>query len=269
MLPGAAYTLSSPRPDNRAEHMASPSPGRIIVVDDDELFSESIRENLSDAGYSVKTFADGPSVLAFLDSGGESDLLLLDWRMPGMNGIEVLRQLRAREHDIPVIFLTVLSDQIYEEAGLLGGAVDFVEKSRSFSILLKRLELILTGARAGQGRSDKSDPEPRTVGNLTLLPDSSRALWRREMVELTLTEFRVVDYLASRVGTDVRYRDLYDLVRGEGFVAGTGENGYRANVRTLIKRVRQKFRALDEDFDEIENYPGFGYRWRAPGGTGG
>lgn len=243
--------------------MTSTPSARIVVVDDDELFSESIQENLTDAGYSVRAFADGPSVLDFLANGGESDLILLDWRMPGMNGIEVLRQLRAREYDIPVIFLTVLSDQIYEEAGLLGGAVDFVEKSRSFSILLKRLELILTGTRAATRKEGEAEAAPVSVGNLTLLLDSGRALWRREMVELTLTEFRVVDYLASRAGTDVRYRDLYDLVRGEGFVAGTGEEGFRANVRTLIKRVRQKFRALDDRFDEIENYPGFGYRWRA------
>ena len=248
--------------------MTAPPLARIVVVDDDELFSESIRENLTDAGYSVKTFADGPSVLEFLAKDGGSDLILLDWRMPGMNGIEVLRQLRAREYDVPVIFLTVLSDQIYEEAGLLGGAVDFVEKSRSFSILLKRLELILGGSRATTRKEGESEAAPLSVGNLTLLPDSGRALWRREMVELTLTEYKVVDFLASRAGTDVRYRDLYDLVRGEGFVAGTGEEGYRANVRTLIKRVRQKFRALDDRFDEIENYPGFGYRWRGPDGAG-
>jgi two-component system response regulator ChvI len=60
----------------------------------------------------------------------------------------------------------------------------------------------------------------------------------------------------------VRYRDLYDLVHGEGFVAGYGEDGYRTNVRTFIKRVRKKFRDIDDQFDAIENYPGFGYRWK-------
>ncbi|HLW28926.1 MAG TPA: helix-turn-helix domain-containing protein, partial [Kiloniellales bacterium] len=69
---------------------------------------------------------------------------------------------------------------------------------------------------------------------------------------------------AERAGQDVTYRELYDLVHGRGFVAGSGPDGYRANVRTFMKRIRQKFRELDEDFDEIENYPGFGYRWRQP-----
>ena len=57
------------------------------------------------------------------------------------------------------------------------------------------------------------------------------------------------------------YREIYDLVHGEGFVAGAGEDGYRANVRTFIKRIRQKFRDLDDTFDRIENYPSYGYRW--------
>ena len=72
---------------------------------------------------------------------------------------------------------------------------------------------------------------------------------------------------AGRAGRDVSYREIYDLVRGEGFRAGSGEQGYRANVRALIKRIRQKFRDVDPTFDLIENYPGFGYRWRDGAGA--
>jgi len=238
----------------------------IVIVDDDELFSESIQQNLMDHGYRTSIFSDGPSVLDYLAGGGDGDLILLDWQMPGMNGIEVLRNLRSGQYDMPVIFLTVLSDQIYEEAGLLGGAVDFIEKSRSFSILLKRLQLILTGARAGSppaGRAAVSGPTK--LGNLELHPDSSRAFWKGDAVDLTLTEFKIVQLLASRPGKDIRYRELYDAVHGAGFVAGEGDDGYRTNVRALIKRTRQKFRALDDGFTEIENYAGFGYRWRPSG----
>jgi two-component system response regulator ChvI len=70
-----------------------------------------------------------------------------------------------------------------------------------------------------------------------------------------------VDHLASNVGHDVGYRELYDLVHGEGFVAGSGDQGYRVNTRTFIKRIRQKFRKIDSEFAQIENYLGFGYRW--------
>ena len=72
----------------------------------------------------------------------------------------------------------------------------------------------------------------------------------------------MVHCLASRAGHDISYRELYDMVHGKGFVAGPGADGYRSNVRTFIKRIRRKFKEIDSGFDGIENYPGFGYRWR-------
>jgi two-component system response regulator ChvI len=110
----------------------------VLIVDDDALLRESLEQNLIDAGFAVSGFADGKSALAHFDNAATGDLILLDWKMPEMNGIEVLKHLRERAIDVPVVFLTVLSDQIYEKAALLGGAVDFVEKSRSFAILRRR-----------------------------------------------------------------------------------------------------------------------------------
>jgi len=239
----------------------------IVVIDDDDLFRESVEQNLLDAGYDVRTFADGPSALESLAGGGRADLILLDWKMPGMNGIEVLRRLRETGPAVPVIFLTVLTEQIYEEAALLGGAVDFVEKSRSFAILKRRIELIVAGAKQRSPAPEETDGGAGTtqVGPLTLHRGSHRAVWRNTEVPLTVSEFRIVALMAGRAGRDVRYRDIYDLVRGEGFAAGQGADGYRQNVRTFIKRIRQKFRDLDPAFEAIENYPGFGYRWRDQG----
>lgn len=231
----------------------------VLVVDDDALFSESVSRNLVDAGYRTRVFADGPATLHHLASAPGADLVLLDWKMPGMTGIEVLQRLRMRKIDIPVIFLTVLSNQIYEEAGLLNGAVDFVEKSRSFSILLKRIELTLAGHRARSGEDAQTG---KRYGDLLLRPASRRAAWKGTDVEFTLTEFDILAYLAENSDRDVSYREIYDIVHGEGFVAGEGEIGYRANVRAFIKRIRQKFREIDAGFGFISNYPGFGYRWR-------
>jgi len=156
----------------------------------------------------------------------------------------------------------VLSDDIYEQAALEGGAVDFIDKTRRLPILLKRLQLIAEGGR--------SVPEPEPVrapsfcrGQLMLRSDTNRALWADRVVDLTLTEFRIVTLLAERAGRDVGYREIYDLVHGKDFVAGQGSEGYRANVRTFIKRIRKKFRDVDPDFDHIENYASFGYRWTA------
>src|SRR5271156_4294222 len=119
----------------------------LILVDDDDLFRESLGLNLIDEGYEVTTFANGRDVLAYLDQGGGADVMLLDWRMPNLTGLDVLRQIRAAGTTIPVIFLTVLSDDVYEEAALEGGAVDFIDKSRRLPILLKRLHLITEGMR--------------------------------------------------------------------------------------------------------------------------
>jgi two-component system response regulator ChvI len=236
---------------------------RIAVVDDDPLFRESLGQNLQDAGYEVVDFDDGRALLDYFAGDGTAAAVLLDWRMPNMTGIEVLRHLREREFSVPVIFLTVLGDQVYEEAALHHGAVDFVEKSRSLSIVKKRLEIALATGKgiAGEGKAE----ERLRVGPLDLDLKTARAYWNGDQVPLTLTEFRIVERLAGRAGRDVRYRELYDQVHGTGFMAGAGEEGYRGNVRTLIKRIRQKFRALDDDFEAIENYPGFGYRWRDDG----
>jgi two-component system response regulator ChvI len=228
----------------------------------------------------VIPFDRGAPALDYFLRGGNADVVLLDWRMPKMDGIDVLRQLRASGIEVPVIFLTVLSDQIYEEAALAGGAVDFVEKSRSLPILLKRMQLILGGRKTGPDEGGEAPAIPGTQpgapagaaaggananlfnrGDLELRLDGSRAFWRGTRVDLTLTEFNIVRLMATRPGEDISYREIYDLVHGKGFVAGYGPAGYRANVRAFIKRIRQKFRMVDGEFDLIDNYPGFGYRW--------
>lgn len=235
---------------------------RIILVDDDDLFRESLQQNLADAGFEAVGFGTGGAAIDYVADGNPADLVLLDWKMPGLNGIQVLRLLRDKGFQVPVIFLTVLSDQIYEEAALHSGAVDFVEKARSFSILAKRVELILSGAKAKIGDAGSEDSEGHVKrGHLELREDTRRAFWKGTQIDLSLTEFEMLYYLVSRAGSDVRYRELYDLVHGKDFVAGPGENGYRTNVRTFIKRIRQKFRKVDDSFSHIENYPGFGYRW--------
>src|SRR5215471_13152251 len=157
----------------------------LLLVDDDDLFRESLGLNLIDEGYEVTSFANGRDVLAYLDRGGAGDVMLLDWRMPNLTGLDVLRRTRAAGITIPVIFLTVLSDDFYEEAALEGGAVDFIDKSRRLPILLKRLQLIAEGGR--------SVPEPQPgrtpsfqLGQLRLRFDTNRAWWAERAVDLTL-----------------------------------------------------------------------------------
>jgi len=231
----------------------------ILLVDDDDLFRESLGLNLVDEGYEVTSFDNGQDALVYLNEGS-ADVMLLDWRMPKLTGIDVLRRMRSASITIPVIFLTVLSDDFYEETALEGGAVDFIDKARRLPILLKRLRLITEGGRSGP------EPEPvqsRCLGRLMLRFDAKRASWGERAVDLTLTEFTIVTLLAEKAGQNVGYREIYDLVHGKDFVAGHGSEGYRANVRTFIKRIRKKFRDVDPGFDHIDNYASFGYRWIA------
>jgi two-component system response regulator ChvI len=237
-------------------------PPHIVLVDDDDLFRESLGLNLVDEGYEVSSFAGGAPALEHFAAGGRADVVLLDWRMPGMNGLEVLRSLRRAGNTTPVIFLTVLSEDIYEEAALEGGAVDFIDKSRRLSILIKRLRLIAEGSRPTPDVSGQVG-DVLHIGELELRFDINRASWAGTPINLTLTEFKIVALLALRIGEDVNYREIYDLVHGKDFVAGYGGEGYRANVRTFIKRIRKKLREVDSEFEHIHNYAGFGYRWLA------
>jgi two-component system response regulator ChvI len=127
--------------------MKGASSAQIVLVDDDELFRETLRFKLIEEGYEVASFSSGNGALEHFAAGGSADVVVLDWRMPGMNGLEVLRRLRRAGSTTPVIFFTVLSEDIYEDAALESGAVDFIDKSRRLSILLKRLRLSAEGTR--------------------------------------------------------------------------------------------------------------------------
>ena len=244
---------------------------RIAIVDDDDLFRESLGLNLAEQGFEVIDFPGGQQALDYLLAGNQVDAILLDWRMPGLDGPAVLRRLRESEVHAPVIFLTMLSDEIYEEAALKWGAVDFIDKSRRLPIILGRLRLITEGAKpipalAGQSgagaAAGAAAGEELRRGPLVLRQDIHRAYWRDAQVDLTLSEFGIVRYIAFQADGDVTYRQIYDVVRGKDFAAGYGSEGFRANVRSFIKRIRKKFRDVDTMFEAIDNYPGFGYRWR-------
>ncbi len=233
----------------------------IAVVDDDQVFRDMITLNLEGAGFKVVPLASGEEILSWAASGGRANAILLDWRMPGMDGLSTLKQLHAAGSEMPVIVLTSLGESVFEEAALANGAVDFIDKSRSFTIIEKRLSLVIEGQRKpGLEVSSKGERVTR-IGPLELRHQSSRAIWAGRPISLTLSEFKVVEVIAMKHGSDVSYREIYDSVKGEGFIAGHGSTGYRANVRSLVKRVRQKFKDIDDRFDHIENYPGFGYRW--------
>ncbi len=248
--------------------MSADSPIRVVLVDDDRLFRDAIAAGLRREGFEVEAFDGGAPALAALAGESERstcDVIVLDWRMPEMEGPQVLERLRAAGVMTPAVMLTSLSDQVYEEAALGFGAVDFVDKERSVTILAHRLRVAATRTSEAPQAGGQGADDLATIGDLVLDLTARRARWRGQEIDLTLTEFDMVAMMAQRAGRDVTYRELYDLVHGSGFQSGSGSDGYRSNVRGFIKRIRRKFETLDSGFSAIENYPGFGYRWRSPG----
>jgi len=239
--------------------MSKTATATIIVVDDDDLFRPLLVGNLREADYLVSEFPSPEALLQELAKGPlPADLYILDWKMPGMTGFELLKLLRAQGITTATLFLTSHDDVLYEESALREGAADFVGKTRSFAILRHRIERVLGGATAP---ATNETPSPATIGALTLDSAQHRVTWGSKVIELTLGEYRAVQLLATS-GRDVSYREIYDTMRGENFIAGAGPEGYRANVRALVKRIRQKFAEADTNFAAIENYPGYGYRWK-------
>lgn len=238
----------------------------IVLVDDDDLYREVLSAELADRGFAVSCFADGPSFLAAMSKGVTADLALLDWVLPQMSGFELLEALRKNGIGLPVVFLTGHSLAERELQALDRGAVDFVDKARGTEVLAHRLRVIIEARRRGPapGVPALVGPPIERHGALALHPATARALWRERDVGLTITEYKILVQLVSHKGQAQTYRAIYDTAHYQGFVAGSGERGYNTNVRSLVKRIRRKFLAVDPEFSEIENLQGVGYRWRDP-----
>ncbi|MDZ5649603.1 response regulator transcription factor [Nitrospirillum sp. BR 11828] len=250
-------------------------PARVVLVDDDEAFREAATGELEDLGFTVTGFPDAKSLIQYLTSAdgaglddSVADILVVDWCLERTLGIDLLPDLRRRGCRIPVIFLTGMSMPANETLALDRGAVDFIDKTRGMSVLARRIRLILQPPTATAPTPTTKGGDEIVCGNLTLKPKVNRAFWRGRDVMLTVTEFSIVEFMVANLGEHVTYRAIYDRVHWSGFIAGSGEDGYRTNVRSSIKRIRSKFNAIDRGFAEIENFAAFGYRWRDPASIG-
>ena len=227
-------------------------PHTIALVDDDQNILASLSAALEDEGYSVDTYVDGVEALDGI-ARRPVDLAILDIKMPRMDGMELLGNLR-KKNNLPVIFLTSKDDEIDEVMGLRMGADDYIKKPFSQRLLLERIRAVLRRHEPGEIEQDKMDVLRR--GDLIL--DSSRHLctWKDKEVNLTVTEFLLVEALARRPG-HVKNRDqLIDAAYGEHIYVDD------RTIDSHIKRLRRKFKNEDEEFAEIETLYGVGYRYR-------
>jgi two-component system, OmpR family, response regulator ChvI len=206
------------------------------------------RERLLGLGFTVQVLdaaaLNGPSAANI-----DADIVVVDRSLARTWG-----PLNTQKVNAPVVFINGLAFPRADYGS------DVIKGSIDADSSLSALRLAATFAEHG-----KADPaeEGMTCGNLKL--HGARAFWNGVDLGLTIGEYKMVELLASRPGHFFTYRAIYDRLRHEGFVAGEGPHGHWANVRSAIKRLRNKFRAFDSVFDEIENYSGFGYCWRKPG----
>lgn len=233
----------------------------VLYVEDDDHFRNAVEIELTDEGFGVHSFRDGSSMLSAVAQGLHADIVVLDWGLEKVDGIDLLGEIRARGLQWPVVFLTGRNSPTHERLALRRGAADFIDKARGTSVLAARLHLIATRRSFA---SELSSEDVFHCGRLILRPKISRAYWNEVDVCLTVTEFKIVKLLASNVGSFITYRRIYDCIHHVGFVAGSGEAGYRTNVRSAIKRIRNKFKVHCPDFDAIQTYTSFGYCWGKP-----
>jgi two-component system, OmpR family, response regulator ChvI len=232
----------------------------VALVDDDPLYCEAMTQHLVDRGFAVHSFGNGRCFLDAVEQGLAVRIVLLDWTLPSMSGLEVLRALRQRQVALPVIFLTGRCRVDYELAALRSGAVDFVDKARGIETLAPRLRRLIA-CRCHRA-------EAACHGELVLHPAMWRAEWRGHDVGLTVTEYKVVARLLAANGEPVTFRATYDEMHYPGFQAGTGARGHEVNVRGMMKKIRRKFEAVDEGFNRIRNVVNVGYLWDSTGKSG-
>ena len=228
----------------------------IALVDDDKNILASVSMLLEQEGYHIRTFSDGASALTAL-TASPPDLVILDIKMPRMDGLELLRRLR-QNGDLPVILLTSKDEEIDELMGLNAGADDYIRKPFSQRLLLERVKAVLR--RSDPHEAPAPGPEGKKEalvrGKLALDPQRHECTWDAKPVRLTVTEFLILQSLAARPGF-VKSRDsLMDAAYDDQVYVDD------RTIDSHIKRLRKKFKASDNEFDMIETLYGVGYRFK-------
>ena len=225
----------------------------IALVDDDRNILTSISMALENEGFKVQTYIDAENALIGI-SRNPPDLAVIDIKMPRMDGEELLRRLRKKT-TIPILFLTSKDEEVDELLGLKLGADDFIKKSGGFSIkvLIERIRVQL------RKKTNNIDDTKSLIkhGKLVLDPSQLECEWNGKSLpeKLTTTEFLIVKELAKRPGIikeraqlmDIAYKDNNDIED--------------RTIDSHVKRIRKKFKKVDENFSAIETRYGSGYRW--------
>jgi two-component system phosphate regulon response regulator PhoB len=231
---------------------SSPSTPRILVVDDEEDLLELVRYNLAKDGYLVECVTTGEEALKAARRE-PPDLIVLDWRLPSVDGLEVCRRLKgeARTRDVPIVMLTAKGEEGDMIAGLERGADDYIAKPFSPRVLSARVRALL---RRGEARKRSEMETTIDVHELSIHPGRHEATLAGRPVELTYTEFALLQFLARRPGWAFTRTQIVDAVKGED---------YPVTERSVDVQVAGLRKKLGTFGSYIETVRGVGYRFRA------
>ena len=227
----------------------------IALVDDDRNILTTVSIALHAEGFATRVYTDGPTALkALLDS--PPDLAIFDIKMPRMDGFELLQRLREKSA-MPVIFLTSKDEELDEARGLALGADDYIAKPFSQRLLVARIRAILRRSELVRDESGMPASEQKHEvferGRLTMDPARHLVTWDGMQVSLTVTEFLILEALASRPGVVKSRNQLMDAAYSDDIFVDD------RTIDSHIKRLRRKFRVADPDFAAIDTLYGAGY----------
>ena len=227
----------------------------IALVDDDRNILTSVSIALQAEGFITRLYSDSEAALKALMEN-PADLAVFDIKMPKMDGIELLRRLREKSA-MPVIFLTSKTDELDEALGLAMGADDYISKPFSQRLLIARIKAILRRAEFARPSTDAGEQaaEPIVRGRLEMDPARHRVKWKGHDVTLTVTEFLILETLATRPGVVKSRNQLMDAAYQDDVYVDD------RTIDSHIKRLRRKFREADPDFNAIDTLYGAGYRF--------
>ena len=224
----------------------------LLLVEDDDAIAVALRLHLEDAGYRLHREADGRQAMAAIDRQ-RWDLVLLDLMLPGADGWEVCRHLRARHADVPVIMLSARSAEAHRVLGLELGADDYVAKPFSMLELVARIRALLR--RIEQMRSAAAARQDFSFGPFRLDTVRRELLRDGTVVPLTLREFDLLHFLLKNPGRPFSRAELLQRVWGDGF------DGYEHTVNSHINRLRSRIEDDPRDPRRVVTVWGVGYRF--------
>ncbi len=226
----------------------------ILIVDDEPAIIDMLRDRLERDGFGVHACSSGEAALDALDAGAY-DLLLLDVGLPGIDGFEALRQMRARSHDLPVIVLTARGEEIDRVLGLEMGADDYVVKPFSPRELTARVRALLRRtAEVARLRTRLTEQEHVPVSSLHVDIPRRRVTFRGQLLDLRPREFDLLALLAAHPG---------QVFSREAVLRRVWGYDDHVDVRTVdvhIRRLRAKLAAIDPEAHVILTEWGIGYR---------